>query len=431
MMDDSYYKVKYRLIDYLKESKIPVSDSEEGSPTVICPCCGGNAKVIIIPLEETRSWWSCQECKEEGDTVKYAKEFFKFRNETQALQDVCRKLKVPITALDFVTAKDLMNKEYEPVIQVVEGLISPGLYILAGDAKIGKSWLMLDLAVAVSKGEPFLNRETMKSEVLYLSLEDPEWRIQNRLQRVSDGEAGVVYFATDVEPIGNGFDRQISAFLTDNKDVKLVIVDTFGKARGSNANKYGYIEDYAVMTDIKKLAMRFNVAIILVHHTRKREADDIMDMISGTNGILGCADSGMVLHRADRLDAEATLYTTSRDFEDNKFSIRWNKEVMRWKLREDNDWLENNEILAAVVNYVRRTVYWEGTATDLLEELMKIDEWIRTKPNGLARMLNAEKRKMREKYNIEYRKGRGDNEKLIILIDIGKRNDLDEEPSER
>ena len=93
---------------------------------------------------------------------------------------------------------------------------------------------------------------------------------------------------------------------------------------------------------------------------------------------------------------------------------------MRWDLRDDNDGAENNEIVTALISHVRKVGFWEGTATELLELLVAMDHWIRTKPNGLARVLNAEKQKLREKYNIEYRKGRGDNEKLIILIDLEK-----------
>jgi hypothetical protein len=426
-MNEEYYVVKTKLIEYLRESKIPISDSDTEQPVVMCPCCRGNARIVIVPLLERQSFWKCLDCGEQGDVVKFAKEHFQFRNEAQALQDVCRKLHVPITVLDTVSGRDLLKKEYEPLTEIVQGLIAPGLYILAGPPKTGKSWLALDLSVAVSNGESLWDQETIKSDVLYLALEDAEQRLQKRLQLISDGEIGNIYFATEVEAVGEGFEGQISAFLEYNKNIRLVVVDTFGKARGTNAGKCGYIEDYAVMTSLKKLAMRFNVAVVLVHHTRKKEADDIMDMISGTNGIFGCADGAMVLLRSGRLGDEATLYTTSRDFEDKKFCIRLNKEIMRWELREDNGRHENNDIVSAVVCHVRKMRYWEGTATDLLEELLKIDEWIRTKPNGLARTLNNEKKKLREKYNIEYRKGRDDSDKLIILIDCKGKDSFNEE----
>ena len=429
-MDGSYYLVKHRLLEYLEKSKVPITELGDEDYSVVCPCCGNDAKILVIPLSEVQSSWKCDNCGAEGDAISFAREFFQFKNDIQALQDVCRKLNVPITVLDTVSAKDLLSKHYEPVPEIVQGLIGPGLYVLAGAPKIGKSWLVLDLAVSVSKGVPFWTHETLQSDVLYLSLEDSEERIQNRLRLVSNGDAGNIYFATDVEPIENGFEKQISSFLENNKKVKLVVVDTFGKARGSKTTKTGYAEDYALMTGIKRLAMRFNVAIILVHHTKKREEDDIMAMISGTNGIFGCADGGMVLHRPDRSSDEATLYTTGRDFDDCKFSLKLNKEIMRWQLHENHNKAEENEIIAAIVCYMRTKEYWEGTATDLLEELLTIDKWIVTKANGLARMLNSEKKNLRERYRIEYRRGREDNNKLIILINLKNERECIEEIDE-
>lgn len=59
----------------------------------------------------------------------------------------------------------------EPVDFIVEGLLAPGLYILGGSPKVGKSWLALQLCLAVCDGTSFLGRATHRSEVLYLALE--------------------------------------------------------------------------------------------------------------------------------------------------------------------------------------------------------------------------------------------------------------------
>ena len=64
-------------------------------------------------------------------------------NEDDALLDVCRKLGVSVPALATITAKDLMEKEFPPLVELIEGMLAPGLYILAGAPKIGKSWLVL------------------------------------------------------------------------------------------------------------------------------------------------------------------------------------------------------------------------------------------------------------------------------------------------
>ena len=43
---------------------------------------------------------------------------------------------------------------------IVDEMIYPGLHVLSGDPKIGKSWIMMDMCLAIAKGEKFLGRKT-------------------------------------------------------------------------------------------------------------------------------------------------------------------------------------------------------------------------------------------------------------------------------
>ena len=92
---------------------------------------------------------------------------------------------------------------------IVERLIYPGLYILAGAPKIGKSWLALDLCLSVAEGEPFLKHETHRGQVLYLALEDSLLRLQNRLYEFTDEPSEGLHFSTLASTIGNGLEQQL------------------------------------------------------------------------------------------------------------------------------------------------------------------------------------------------------------------------------
>ena len=83
--------------------------------------------------------------------------------------------------LDTIDADTLLGIPYEPVPFLVEDLLPPGLHLLAGAPKIGKSWLALWLCLRVAQGEPLWNFSTRSCEVLYLCLEDSFQRIQSRL----------------------------------------------------------------------------------------------------------------------------------------------------------------------------------------------------------------------------------------------------------
>lgn len=75
--------------------------------------------------------------------------------------------------LNLYTMQTLFEQPVEPVDFIVDGLLAPGLYILGGSPKVGKSWLALQLCLAVCGGTSFLGRVTHRSEVLYLALEAP------------------------------------------------------------------------------------------------------------------------------------------------------------------------------------------------------------------------------------------------------------------
>ena len=203
-----------------------------------------------------------------------------------------------------------------------------------------------------------------------------------------------------------------------NPKTKLIIIDTLIKVRDISWSSSVYADDYACMTVFKHLAEQYDIAIVLVHHTRKQESQDIMEMISGTNGIMGCADGAMVLERPKRLLPEASLNMTSRDFEDARILLRQDKETMCWEYAgyEDEQPPEASDpVFLAISELMANQPSWQGAAQTLLDVLKQIDPKLRIKPNSLSRKLNNEKENLREFFGINVSKSRSGNEKLIIL----------------
>ena len=93
--------------------------------------------------------------------------------------------------LKTYTMQELYEHPLEPMACLVDGLLAPGLYILGGSPKVGKSWMALQLCLAVCGGGAFLGRATRKSEVLYLALEDGPQRLHSRALRLVDTAAGM------------------------------------------------------------------------------------------------------------------------------------------------------------------------------------------------------------------------------------------------
>ncbi len=196
-----------------------------------------------------------------------------------------------MTKLETITAEDLQNRTYEPTHFLVEELIPEGLHILAGAPKIGKSWLALWLCLCVSQGQPLWNFAVTQGEVLYLSLEDSYRRIQSRLFDLTDDAPQTLHFAIIADTLKHGLEQQIEQFLTEHPTTKLVVIDTLQRVRSAGGDSNLYANDYQDVGLLKQLADRHHIAILLIHHLRKLHDDDPMNMISGSTGLSGAADS--------------------------------------------------------------------------------------------------------------------------------------------
>ncbi len=400
-------RVQPQLRAYLKTAHIEVS---EDGVTTVCPSCGDVAGLM---KDDT---WLCLQCGKRGDLLDYVLCGHPRMTPAEAVRIIRRTLGERITELDAVNANELMDMEFQPTGWLIEKLLGKGVYILAGASKIGKSWLVLWLADRVSKGEPVWDFKTQQSGVLYVSLEDTAQRIQRRLSEVTGGEADGVWIATEAELLGSGFEQQLANFLAVHPGVGFVIIDTLQRIRQMRSEKYSYAGDYEVMTALKAIADRFNITILVVHHTRKEESEDAFNMISGTNGLMGCADGAMVLQKQSRLSRSATLDVTGREVADLQLRLEFDDskhwqfiEYGREELRDDAD-----RLLEAVQQLVSECREWHGTPTELVDVLASVLH-ADTKPHALTRRLNANTRTLAQQYGVQYQSRRTMDSREITL----------------
>ena len=238
--------------------------------------------------------------------------------------------------LETINAEDLQNRTYEPTPFLVEELLPEGLHILAGAPKIGKSWLALWLCLCVAQGQALWNFATTQDEVLYLSLEDSFQRIQTRLFDLTEDAPPALHFAIMADTLKRGLEQQIEQFLTEHPNTKLVVIDTLQRVRSAGSDGNLYANDYQDIGLLKRLADMRHIAILLIHHLRKLHDDDPMNMISGSTGLSGAADSTFVLQKNSRLANIASLHCTGRDIPDRTLKLEFGEEDHIWKLLEDS-----------------------------------------------------------------------------------------------
>ena len=304
--------------------------------------------------------------------------------------------------LPSLSMNELYEKVYPGKPPVVEGLLYPGVYLFVGAPKVGKSFLMAQLAYHVSKGLPLWGYEVRRGAVLYMALEDDYPRLQGRLYRMfGEDSAADLHLSIYAKQLNSGLEEQLKRFVREHQDTRLIIIDTLQKIREAGAEKYSYADDYKVITSLKRFADGTGVCLLLVHHTRKQQADDKFDMISGTNGLMGAADGAFLLQKERRTDNAATLDISGRDLQDQRLYLKRDEERLAWELerRETEPYKEPPdpvlEAVAALVTAERPE--WRGTATDLTAAL-----GVDMKANALAMRLNVRAWRLSYEYHIRY-----------------------------
>ena len=274
--------------------------------------------------------------------------------------------------LNTIDADTLQSTVYEPIQFLISDLLPQGLHLLAGAPKIGKSWLALWLCLRVAQGEPVWNFETKPCEVLYLCLEDSFQRIQSRLFDLTEDAPPTLHFAVMSQQLHNGLVEQIRQFLKEHPTTGLVAIDTLQRIRTAGNEANPYASDYRDIGVLKALADEQHIAILLVHHLRKMNDEDPMNMISGTTGLSGATDSNFVLRKSRRGENTATLYCTGRDIAYRELKLEFDSKAHIWNLLEDNHEPESepqDEIISAVSAFLAAQGSFVGTATELAEAL--------------------------------------------------------------
>jgi DNA-binding transcriptional ArsR family regulator len=224
---------------------------------------------------------------------------------------------LPFTPFTVFTAKDLLSMKLEDPAFIVPGIIPEGLTLLAGKPKVGKSWLALGIALAVATGGNALGSVPVeRRSVLYLALEDSPRRLQGRLRCLLNGQDAPSSLRISTQwPMRDEGVKLLEGFIKSDPSIQLIVIDTLARIRGSASCKSNnqYQSDYADLQGLHSLASTHaGLGIVLVHHTRKEDSQDPLELISGTLGLTGCADTALVFKRA-RQQGRATIFVAGRD----------------------------------------------------------------------------------------------------------------------
>lgn len=259
------------------------------------------------------------------------------------------------------SADDILLTNWPKLVWAVPDLMPVGLSILAGRAKLGKSTLALQIGLAVSTGGCVLGREVEQGPVLYLALEDPARRLQERMKLMGWPLGTPAEFMT----IGQYKDRigdirKGGRVVLENRikavHYRLVVIDTLSRAIYGKQNEMESMTDW--LTPLQETAHQHNAAILVIdHHSshparpgEKRDKDPIADILGSTaKGAM--VDTVLGLYR-DPGKRGATLAIEGREVERKSIELFYDRETRCWQCKDSEADItgQQEQILEALEN---------------------------------------------------------------------------------
>ena len=143
------------------------------------------------------------------------------------------------------------------------------------------------------------------------------------------------------------------------------------------------------------------ICVLTVHHTRKQPAGDAFEMISGTTGLLGCADGSLLMQKKKRTALEATIDVVGRDQQDQILYLKKDPETQIWNLErmETEPHKEPPDpVLEAVAKLVSAECpEWTGSPSELAAAVQ-----VSMAANALTKYLNVKSGRLLEEYHVGY-----------------------------
>jgi hypothetical protein len=292
-------------------------------------------------------------------------------------------------------ASELAGMELGQTQWVVPDLLPDGLALLAGPPKLGKSWMVLDIALSVAMGRPVLGRTVAQGDALYLALEDNARRLQGRMRLLLGGAPAPerLEMWTRAGTLATGVVDEIREWVDAQPEPRLVIIDTLGRVQeGSawvDAKDGGYADAVAALAELQDLAAERHVAVVVITHTKKggwSNGADPLEAVLGSQGYAGTADAVLVLKR-ERGSAAGELFVTGREVDEELTEAIWfDRNSCRWIAGDQDYPTLEGKLLDFLERRDKKGEYengWTMTYEQIAHELKTREGEVRAALDGL------------------------------------------------
>jgi len=206
--------------------------------------------------------------------------------------------------LRVIRAAEIRERSGHDSRWLVEPLWSAGAVgVIGGAPKSCKTWLALELAVAVASGRPCLDRFAVPrpGPALVFAAEDAPDQVKGRLEHLARARRAD-FHALDVrlivEPalrLDRAADLQRLRLTLARHRPRLLVLDPYVRLQRVDENDARQVS--TILSALRDLSRTFETAVALVHHARKHGAELPGQALRGSGDFWAWGDSNLYLAR--------------------------------------------------------------------------------------------------------------------------------------
>jgi cobalamin biosynthesis Co2+ chelatase CbiK len=236
----------------------------------------------------------------------------------------------------IVNALDFLDEQIPDSKVLISGMLNQGCQMmLAGGSKTFKTWMLLDLAMSIAAGVPWLGFDTAQARVLYVDFELRPKTLQRRILKIKSAR-NLTWEKPMLEimPLRGkaaSYDELIPKILeaVKNKGYGAIILDPIYKIYGNtDENKAGDVA--RVLNELERLSVESGAAVIFSHHYSKgnQSSKDPIDRASGS-GVYGRHGDCMLSVTRHEVENAYVIESTLREFKPlDPIVVKWEDPVM-------------------------------------------------------------------------------------------------------
>lgn len=256
---------------------------------------------------------------------------------------------------------DLILESPDEPEWTIEKILPRGLTMLCGHPKAGKTFFAQTMTHHIATDGLFLGQfSALPGRVLYLALEDNEYRTKFRYLMISGPENGApqsyhknVEVVLEAPNMNNDGLECLDYTIQEMGPFQMVVIDTLVRfAPDFRGNNNIYQQEYKVLSQIGNLADKHDLSVVLVHHLNKQSTDNPLKSISGSMANSAAVDHIMLMEKGG-IPNTALLKIISRDTEAAEYPIEFDPSNFTWSLKDKIDVAclnGNEERIVGVIN---------------------------------------------------------------------------------